>query len=760
VAKKGDLAVRIFDFLKKQDSTGLNKSELARALDLGTKDRALLRATVSELEREGKISEGKKSRYYVKRKSSSAGKGGAKGKGPSSSKGEAKGKGASSSKGAGTLIGTIHFRASGRSVFFADVLNEENIESGLDLEKVRRVVVPAGKTGVALDGDKVRLKLSPPAERRPDRRRGPKGKKGSPRFDDQVMGRVDKVLERRSGVVVGIFYKKKKFSYVKPSDESLPPTIELEGNADARTGQLVAVELTEWKRKNDIPRGRLAKVLGWPGDAGVDIEAIVEQHALHTKFPKAVMDETAKVPQEISAEEIALREDWRERDVITIDPVDAKDFDDAIAVNKVEGGWDLAVHIADVAHYVRPNSALDKEAVERGNSTYLVDRVIPMLPPELSNGICSLRPDVERLTCVAVLRFDENGKMGQARFAKAVIRSKARLTYDQAQEMLDNGGGGETGEIVRGVWELASVLRKRRFKNGALDLEFPEVRVVLDDKGVPTGYKREEYSESHQLIEECMLVANEAVARAIKTAQRPGIYRAHEDPDQAKLFDFTELARSHGYQPGDLTNRKHIQQLLKDSKGSLEEHAIKLGLLKSLKRAAYRAQPIGHYGLAKVDYAHFTSPIRRYADLVVHRTLEPLLSNPPKELDFVPNQAHCEEISTHISETERKSSSAEEESRRLKMMEYLKICSEMDEPPVFEAVITEVRPIGLMVEATEIMQRGVVKRERFPRGMWRIESHRQAYVCGKKELKMGQLINVEVDEVDIERGFVNYRVVE
>ena len=735
MARKGDLEARLLEVLGKPGTGGMNKSELARELGLSSQQRADLRATLNELLEAGKVVRGKKSRYRVRedRKGSSGAK--------------------------GQLVGTVHFRAGGRAVFFADQLDEGNIASGLDMDRHRRIVVPAGKTGVALDGDRVALKLLPAS---PQRGRGRKrgGKPDDrPGAQDTPVGRVEKVIERRSGVIVGTLIKSKKFTYVQPRDESLPPTIELEGESKAKPGQIVSVELTEWRRRAETPRGRVVKVLGWPDQAGVDIDAIVAQHALRTKFPPSVMKETRAVPDEVPEEEVTRREDWRKRDVITIDPVDAKDFDDAVAVRKLKDGWELAVHIADVSHYVKPDSALDKEAVERGNSTYLVDRVLPMLPPALSNGICSLRPGEDRLTCLALMRFDEIGRPGRVRFSKAVIHSKARLTYEEAQEMLEGKGGGKVGNLVRRAWELADILRKRRFRQGALDMEFAEVRVLLDKQGVPTGYKREEYNESHQLIEEFMLAANEAVARVLKNRHQPAIYRVHEDPDDDKLFAFAELARSHGYEPGDLTNRKHIQKLLKQAKGSMEEHAIKIGLLKSLKRAAYRSEPLGHYGLAKTDYAHFTSPIRRYADLVVHRALEPLLTNPPDEFDRVPDKAHCEEISGHISETERVSASAEDESRRLKMLEYLQLCAEHDEPPVFEGVVTEVRPMGLMVEATEILQKGLVKRGGFPKGSWRLEAHREAYVAGKRELKLGQAVKLEVHAVDLERQFVDFRIV-
>jgi ribonuclease R len=470
------------------------------------------------------------------------------------------------------------------------------------------------------------------------------------------------------------------------------------------------------------------------------------------------------VPEEVDAKEIARREDWRDRLVITIDPGDAKDHDDAIWVERHAKGWTLAVHIADVSHYVKPRTALDKEASERGNSTYLVDRVLPMLPPELSNGICSLKPDVTRLTKCAVIEIANTGKVTKTHFCDAVINSQAKLSYEQAQAILDDkpapeGSVAGLETMVKEAWKLAAVLRKKRFADGALDLEMPEIRVKLDDKGKPIEVHQVEHTASHQLIEECMLLANEAVARVLKIKNKPTIYRVHEDPDMGRLQEYAETAKAHGYQPGDLTNRAHIQKLLDSAKGRPDEHLIKLGLLKSLKRAAYAADPLGHYGLAKGDYCHFTSPIRRYADLIVHRSLQPFLTNPPKQADKVPGQNDLAEFARHISDTERTSAEAENETKQLKMLEYLDICSKLPEPPSFDGVITDVRMMGLLVEATEIGARGMIKREDLPRGEWRFEQSQMRMVSrGGLQYQLGQKIMMQVQRIDFAGKFIDFRI--
>ncbi len=312
--------------------------------------------------------------------------------------------------------------------------------------------------------------------------------------------------------------------------------------------------------------------------------------------------------------------------------------------------------------------------------------------------------------------------------------------------------------MLHEAWKLASLLRKKRFENGALDLDMPEVNVVLDDKGKPIGIEKSEYNESHQLIEEFMLIANEQAAKLLKDRGQPTIYRIHEDPDPDRLNDYAELARQLGYKPGDLTNKRHIQKLLDEAKGSIEEPAIKIGLLKSLKRAAYSPDPLGHYGLSKTNYCHFTSPIRRYADLIVHRGLQRHLGNPPKQLDRLPTQGEIGQIAQHISETERTSAEAENESRRLKMLQYLHMCSLMDEPPVFNSVITETRHFGLFIEATDILTKGLIKLEDFPEGEWRLEESMSRFIGPHgAELKMGQQHQVVVAHVDMEEQRVDFK---
>jgi ribonuclease R len=657
------------------------------------------------------------------------------------------------------LTGNLKFQPKGHAYFFPDITAEQNIASGVDFTTHSRILVNRRDVGTALDGDKVVISLIKPLAR-PFRTR----REFAPEAAEELRGKVEKVTNRRSGRLVGTYQKTGHISFVECDDKAIDGRIEVSGDTTAMPGQLVVVDLEEWLDRNVTPRGRIIEVLGWPGDPGVDIIGVIHRFGLRTSFPDAVLAEARAVPEAPDIKEIARRVDWRNQLVITIDPADAKDHDDAIWLEKTRTGWTLAVHIADVSHYIKPGSPMDQEAVERGNSTYLVDRVLPMLPTELSNGICSLKPNVDRLTKCALLEISHAGEITQAKFIDAVIHSRAKLSYEQAQAILD-GKPAPTGsdptlcELVQEGWKLASAMRKRRFQNGALDLEMPEIKIRLDSQGRAEVADPVIHTESHQLVEECMLAANEAVAKILRERMKPALYRIHDDPDPSRLLDYTETAKLHGYKPGDLTNRSHIQKLLDQAKGSPEEHVIKLGLLKSLKRAAYAAEPVGHYGLAKADYCHFTSPIRRYADLIVHRALQPLLENPPAKPDRTPSQTDLREIARHISDTERTSSDAESETKQIKLLEYLHRVASAEVPPIFNGLITDVRPMGLMVEIPDMGVRGVVKREDLPAGRWRFEAHRMAWVAmDGKLIQLGMRIPLRVIDISFEKRFVDFAV--
>lgn len=668
-----------------------SKSELARALNVDSRQKLDFRALVDQMEEEGKLVRLQKGRYALKRERRNL------------------------------VHGMIRILRSGKILFLPRKGDPAAAALGWDTEAIPELELKPNRLGTALDGDRVAVRVERKAAR--GRRNIRRDRFSSP--DAGMKARVEEVTERARSRWLGVFRTgKNKPGRVLGDGVSSPSFIELAEKPamEVLPGQLVSVEPVTCGEEKKAPRGKIVEVLGYPDEPHVDMEAVIRKYGLSAEFPASVLRELETLPQNPSPGELARRENWTDRTVITIDPASARDFDDAISITATPSGWTLAVHIADVSHFVRPGGALDGEALRRGNSTYLPDRVLPMLPPRLSDDLCSLRPDVVRLTKVCEMKFDQKGKMLRARFADAFIRSKARLTYQEAFAMLKGNDKGEVPSTVREAWNLASILRRNRYAKGALDLDFPEVRAVMDKDGRVTGIITEEYDESHQLIEECMLAANEAVALALKNGNRPTIYRVHEEPDSSKLFEFGQLCKLYGYPVHDIGQRQYLNELMKSIKGSPDEQLLKLALLKSLMRARYDTEPLGHYGLATPNYCHFTSPIRRYADLVVHRSLNPLLANPPKGAKGAGSAGRLEEDAEHISETERISASAEKDANRMKLFEWLEGQCYTEHPEVHEALVTETRHFGVLLEIPRLQIKGLVKPDKLPGGRWVYEA--------------------------------------
>ena len=668
-----------------------SKSELARALNVDSRQKLDFRALVDQMEEEGKLVRLQKGRYALKRERRNL------------------------------VHGMIRILRSGKILFLPRKGDPAAAALGWDTEAIPELELKPNRLGTALDGDRVAVRVERKAAR--GRRNIRRDRFSSP--DAGMKARVEEVTERARSRWLGVFRTgKNKPGRVLGDGVSSPSSIELAEKPamEVLPGQLVSVEPVTCGEEKKAPRGKIVEVLGYPDEPHVDMEAVIRKYGLSAEFPASVLRELETLPQNPSPGELARRENWTDRTVITIDPASARDFDDAISITATPSGWTLAVHIADVSHFVRPGGALDGEALRRGNSTYLPDRGLPMLPPRLSDDLCSLRPDVVRLTKVCEMKFDQKGKMLRARFADAFIRSKARLTYQEAFAMLKGNDKGEVPSTVREAWNLASILRRNRYAKGALDLDFPEVRAVMDKDGRVTGIITEEYDESHQLIEECMLAANEAVALALKNGNRPTIYRVHEEPDSSKLFEFGQLCKLYGYPVHDIGQRQYLNELMKSIKGSPDEQLLKLALLKSLMRARYDTEPLGHYGLATPNYCHFTSPIRRYADLVVHRSLNPLLANPPKGAKGAGSAGRLEEDAEHISETERISASAEKDANRMKLFEWLEGQCYTEHPEVHEALVTETRHFGVLLEIPRLQIKGLVKPDKLPGGRWVYEA--------------------------------------
>lgn len=668
-----------------------SKSELARALNVDSRQKQDFRALVDQLEEEGRLVRLQKGRYALKRESRNL------------------------------VHGMIRILRSGKILFIPKKEDPAAAAMGWDLEAIPELELKPNHLGTALDGDRVAVRVERKASG--GRRNGRRDRFARP--DTGMKARVEEVTERARSRWLGIFRAgKNKLGRVLGDGIGSPASIELAEKPamEVLPGQLVSVEPVSRGEEKKAPRGKIVEVLGYPDDPHVDMESVIRKYDLPVEFPSPVLREVDTLSRDPSPRELARREDWTDRTVITIDPASAKDFDDAISIKATPQGWTLAVHIADVSHFVKPGSELDKEALRRGNSTYLPDRVLPMLPPRLSDDLCSLRPDVVRLTKVCEMKFDKKGKLLGARFADAFIRSKARLTYQEAFAMMKGHDKEEIPSMVREAWKLASILRRNRYAKGALDLDFPEVRAVMDKDGRVTDIITEEYDESHQLIEECMLAANGAVALTLKNKNRPTIYRVHEEPDSAKLFEFGQLCKLYGHPVHDIGQRQYLNELMKSIKGTPDEQLLKLALLKSLMRARYDTEPLGHYGLATPNYCHFTSPIRRYADLVVHRSLDPLLSNPPKGAKGPGSVSRLEEDAEHISETERTSASAEKDANRMKLFEWLEGQCFAEHPEVHDALITETRPFGVMLEIPRLQIKGLIKPDQLPGGRWVYEA--------------------------------------
>ncbi len=637
------------------------------------------------------------------------------------------------------FTGVIQFHASGTAHVLAEKAGDVDL------------FISPENTWTAMHGDRVvaRLVREKPSFEQPGRQQRAARQEG----------RVIRVLERANETIVGTLQKTRNFFFVVADDPRFVHNLyvpEPKPPLKVRLGDKVVAKLDSWATRHVNPEGHVVEVLGAPDAPGVDMLSIIRKHRLPGPFPVEVEREARALVTEIPSEELARREDLRGNFIFTIDPDDAKDFDDAINVERTGQGWRVGIHIADVSHYIRPKSPLDREAQERGNSVYLADRVIPMLPEALSNGICSLRPDEDHLTFSVFAEVNRKGKVTAARFAKTVIRSKARLTYKQAFAHLQQPPHDDLTRKLHTAWELSSVLRKARFANGSLDLDFPEVKVWLDENGRPVRLEKVENDISHQLIEELMLLANELVARELMRAKQPSVYRIHEKPDAEKLVEFRETAIAQGIRCGDLTNRPELQRLLALSKGKPQEYAIKLGLLKSLKRARYAPEPLGHYGLNKSDYTHFTSPIRRYSDLIVHRSLERQLGITKKG----PESTGLGALSEHISTTERIASDAERDSTKLKKLEYfqMQVAERTGEP--FKARIMEVRNYGLFVELPEFLMSGLIHVSAMDSDFYMVDVARGRLVGkrSKKTYQVGDEIDVLVARVDMFKQQVDFQV--
>ncbi|MGB3964538.1 MAG: ribonuclease R, partial [Tepidanaerobacteraceae bacterium] len=574
--------------------------------------------------------------------------------------------------------------------------------------------------------------------------------------NSKVEGEVIRILQRALKTVVGTVERGKHFSFVVPDDKRIfyDLYVPKDKTIGAKNGQKVVAKITEWPEKRRNPSGEIVEILGYPDEPGVDVLSIIKKYELPLDFPEKVKRQVQQIPDEVLREDLVGREDFRHLKTITIDNEDAKDLDDAVSIEKTSDGYRLGVHIADVSYYVEEKSPLDVEALKRGCSVYLVDRVIPMLPPKLSNGICSLNPRADRLTMSVIIDFDSEANIKSYKITPGVIKTCERMTYTQVNKILEEEDK-ETIErfdyLVEDLhWmkELAEKLSHKRFARGSLDFELDEAKVILDENGHPVDVVKEERRISSSIIEEFMIVANEVVAEHIFWLKIPLVYRIHENPDEEKINSLKEFLYNFGYTLKGTQNLKpkSLQQILEQVKGKPEQRLINTMLLRSLRQARYSGVNFGHFGLASLYYTHFTAPIRRYPDLIVHRILRKQLQNDIDQKQEKKLVKIVERVAKLSSERERVAEEAERESVDLKIAEYM--ASRIGE--TYEAIVSGVTSFGIFVELDNTIE-GLVHVSHMEDDYYHFNEKTMALIGERtgKTFRIGDVVQVKVYNVNI-----------
>lgn len=628
------------------------------------------------------------------------------------------------------ITGTVDMKNTGKAYILPD-------EGGDD------IFISNNNTFTSMDGDHVKVMLFPQR----------KGRK--------IEGQIIEILKRTKENYVGVLEVSKTFAFLIPDNSAVPVHIFIPKTklAGGKNGEKVIVKLTEWPEHSKNPFGEVVQVLGKPGDNNVEMLSILAEFDFPLSFPAHVEKAADKISKEISKEEIAKRRDFRKITTFTIDPLDAKDFDDALSLKKLaNGNWEIGVHIADVSHYVVQHSSIDKEAHSRCTSIYLVDRVIPMLPEILSNKLCSLRPNEEKLCFSAVFEMDENATVLKQWFGKTIINSDRRFTYEEVQEIIEKNKG-EFVEEINVLNSLAKKLREKRFDSGSINFHSQDIRFNLDEDGKPLSVYVKEQKDSNRLIEDFMLLANRKVAEFIgktksKEKAKTFIYRIHDEPNPEKLNTFIQFINKLGYTININSRNKlaeSFNQLFKKIKGKGEENMIETIAIRTMSKAEYSTQNIGHYGLAFPFYSHFTSPIRRYPDLITHRILHWYL-NGQKSV----NQNEYEKICQQASELERRAEKAERESIKYKQAEFM-----LDQiGKRFSGLISGVSKWGLYVQIEENKCEGMVRLRDMKDDFYYLDEDNYQ-VVGQRygdKFKLGDKVFIVVKKIDLSKKQMDFEL--
>ena len=628
----------------------------------------------------------------------------------------------------GSVVGVVDMQSQG----FAFVNSDE-------LEKP--VLIPSRYLNHAMEGDKVRIRLF------------------ARRKKHEIEGEVVEIVERAKSVFVGTVQTSRNFAFLIPSGKAgfdiFIPNDKLKG---AKNGQKAIAEIIEWPANAKNPIGEIKDVLGDAGNNDAEMHAILAEFELPYKFPVNVDKAAEKIPLEIPEEEIAKRRDMRGVTTFTIDPVDAKDFDDALSLRKLDNGnWEVGVHIADVTHYVVPNSIIEEEAQSRATSVYLVDRVVPMLPERLSNGVCSLRPHEDKLCFSAVFELNDDAKLIKEWFGKTVIYSDRRFAYEEAQQVIETGEGDFSAEMLT-LNQLAKKLREKRFRKGAIAFERVEIKFEIDEKGKPLSVYFKEAKDSNQLIEEFMLLANKRVAEFVgkrDAAKNPKtfVYRIHDKPDPDKLSNFNAFIKRFGYGI-QLTTAKTIStslnSLLNNVKGKKEQNLIETLAIRAMAKAAYSTRNIGHYGLSFEYYSHFTSPIRRYPDMMAHRLLEKYLAGGRSA-----NEQKYEDLCKHSSDMEARAANAERASIKYKQVEFM----QDHIGKIYQGTISGVTDWGIFVELENKIE-GMIPMRELDDDFY-VFDEKNYQIVGKHSHKVYQLgdeITVKIWRTNLEKKQLDFQL--